>query len=69
LSFAEIINDGLNNPDCSFWVGMALGSFTVAKLGVAILAAGLLFKAIDKLAWEPFLSWAKKKLYRMEPLK
>lgn len=61
--FSDIVISGMNDPVCSFWVGQAVGQFHSMSTLWGLLAAFLVFKVVDKLAWTPFLDWTKKKIY------
>ena len=67
MTLAEIITTGMNNPECSFYVGAFMGQLGTIRLGWLLLCTYLLYKAIDKLAWEPFIIWIKKKVYKEAP--
>lgn len=62
MTFADIINSGLNNPDCSFWVGMSMGQFTILKTAMALFVFAIVYKFIDKILLEPFINWIKRKV-------
>ena len=48
---------GLNNPDCSFYVGAFLGTIMFAKLLLFSFFVYVILKIIDKIAIDPFLNW------------
>lgn len=48
-NFSEILVAGLNNPDCSFWVGTFIGQITTVKLIFVLGGLMLLYKLIDKM--------------------
>lgn len=60
----SMIEKATNNPECALYTGMVLGGFLWAKLFIGLLGFGLIYKALDKLALDPFFSWVKKKIYR-----
>lgn len=62
--FTDAIIAGMNNEACSFWVGAAVGNWLALRWFAVILVGLLLYKAIDKLALEPLIVWAKDKLKR-----
>jgi len=64
MTLTEIIQKGMNNPECAFYVGSFFGNLMAFKWLVTILAIGFIYKAIDKLAWSPLIEWIKKKLYK-----
>lgn len=62
----ETIAAGLNNPECSFYVGAFLGQ---AMFGKLLIYAGVIYiivKSLDKLAIEPFIAWVKKKFFKSD---
>lgn len=65
MALAEIINAGMNDPTCSFWVGATIGQWMGIKWLFIIAGLYLIFKFIDKLAIEPIIakikSWGAKK--------
>ena len=65
MALAEIINAGLNNPECSFFVGTWMGQFTLMR--VVIWGAGiyLVSKFLDRIALEPLTLWLKKHFKRV----
>ena len=60
----ETIMNGLNNPECAFYVGSFLGGLLAVKWVIVALIFIYVSKVIDKLAFEPFLNWIKKKIYK-----
>lgn len=57
-----IISTGLNNPECSFFVGQWFGSIWFASVIMYILAAYILFKIVEKIVIEPLLNYITKKI-------
>lgn len=64
MALGDIIQAGMNNPDCSFFVGQMVGQSLTIKSLLLIALIGFLYKAIDKLAWSPVLDYIKKRLYK-----
>lgn len=65
MTLSEIINAGLNNPDCSFYVGMSVGQFSGIK---TMFLLGLLYitmKFVEGLAVTPLLVWIKSKFKKV----
>jgi len=62
-NLSQIMNAGMNNPDCSFWVGMSFGQISGMKLVFAFIIGGLLWKALDTLLLEPGIAYIKSKLH------
>jgi len=62
MSFEEIINNGINNPECAFFVGMWVGKFIMLKIMFGMVVGYGVIKIINALALEPLLNWIKKKL-------
>ena len=60
----ETIANGLNNPDCAFFVGNFLGNYTSFRWVLALIGAYFVFKAVDTLAFKPLLDFIKKSLKR-----
>lgn len=63
-NLTSIMLNGLNNPDCAFYTGAFVGSFLVLKWLLFLLIFAIIFKALDRLAFDPFLNWVKSKIYR-----
>jgi len=64
IVLTETIQTGLNNPECAFFVGKMAGEAMIFNLMAALAIFGFLYKAVDKLAFEPAVAWLKKKIYR-----
>ena len=64
MALAEIIKVGMDNPDCSFFVGVFTGQFVAFRYIVFLAVLYVVFKVVDKLALEPILEWIKKKIKR-----
>lgn len=62
-NLTTVIQAGLHNPDCAFYTGAFIGQWMAIKWVIIILITLGVAKALDKLAWNPFLTWAKKKIY------
>lgn len=60
-TIADTILKGMNNPDCAFYVGKWLGGYESIRIVIVILILLLIYKAIDKLAFEPMLNWITNK--------
>jgi len=60
-NLSQIINAGMSNPECSFWVGMSIGQISGIKLVFAFIIGGILWKAIDTLLLEPGIAFIKSK--------
>jgi hypothetical protein len=69
MTLADIIKNGLNNPECSFFVGSWVGQISIIKVVIVLGVLHLLFKGLDKLAFDPFWTWLKKKIYRKKEQK
>lgn len=65
-TLSSILLKGLNNPDCSFYVGNMFGQYTTFKIAFMIVIFYFFVKLIDRLALEPFLEWIKNKLYKVK---
>lgn len=61
-NLTEIITAGLNNPECAFYVGAFTGQFMALRYLIVVLIIFFVFKIIEKLAFEPFISWVKNKV-------
>lgn len=66
MTLAETLTTGINNPDCSFFVGSFMGQAMSAQLIIILLLAFGAFKIIDRLALDPFLNFIRNKLYRIK---
>lgn len=61
-NLTSIIQTGMNNPDCSFWVGMSVAQISGIKLVFAFIIGGILWKAIDTIFIDPGIKFIKSKL-------
>ena len=64
MNFGETFVQQLNNPACSMLSGAFMGSLMTWKVIVGLVVLSTILQAVDKLAWEPFLNWARKKIYK-----
>jgi len=55
-TLGTILIKGINNPDCSFFVGTWLGAFMTFRLIVIIIIGFFIFKLIDQLIINPILN-------------
>lgn len=60
MSLAETINNGLNNPECAFFVGQYLGQASTGKLVLYMSIIYFGIKLIDKIIFEGLPSICKK---------
>lgn len=65
MALAETLMTAINNPECSILTGMWIGAAITLKFTVALAVLQLVFKAMEKLALEPLIAWAKKKIYKV----
>jgi hypothetical protein len=63
MALAESIKAGLENPDCAFFVGFLSGQSSAIKTVIIVAGIGLAYKLVDKLAFEPFVAWLKRKIW------
>lgn len=63
-TIADIIQTGMNNPDCAFFVGQFFGQFLGIKIFFYLVIFGIFFRMADKMAFEPFAEWVKRKVWR-----
>jgi hypothetical protein len=61
VTLNEIIEAGMNNPECSLFVGATYGQLITVQNVAIILMVYALFKVVNKLALEPLVEWVKKK--------
>ena len=61
-NLTSIIATGINNPECSFFVGSFLGEFVAVRNIILLGLTFFLIKTIDKLLIEPVLNKIKEKL-------
>jgi len=64
MPLAEIIKTGMNNPECSFFVGQFIGTTLIIHIMIGISIISFLAKVIDKLALESLIEWVKGKWYK-----
>jgi hypothetical protein len=65
MTLAENLFTQLNDPNCSYLTGMYLGGITVYKIIFSMVIAYFIFKAVDKLAFEPLLNYCKLKINKL----
>jgi len=65
MTFAEMFAQQLNSPECSVLSGAFIGMTFTAKLIFYMVISYFIIKAIDKLAFEPFINWIKHKLVKV----
>ena len=63
-TFSEILMNGLNDPNCSFYVGGMVGQAYTFKIVITLFILYFVYKIIDKFAFEPLLNYIKNKIYR-----
>jgi hypothetical protein len=63
MALSDIITTGINNPDCSFFVGTFVGQLSLFKIVTFMVLSYFVFKIIDTLALDPFLKWIKEQIY------
>lgn len=63
--FINTFETGINNPDCSFFVGTTYGQIISMKSVMIMLGLYIILKAIDKLAIEPVFSTLGAKIKRL----
>lgn len=63
-NFTGIMEIGINDPNCSFFVGSFLGQFVGIKLFLYAVIFFFVAKAVDKLAIEPLITLIRKKLFK-----
>ena len=64
MGFGEVLVDQMNNPDCSMVTGIFLGEILIVRWLFYIFIMIMLYQAVNRLAWGPFLDWVKKKIYK-----
>lgn len=63
--FVDILLNSMNNPDCSFWIGMTFGQMLAVRLVIILLIAFVIIKVIDKLILNPLLRIIEIKIDKM----
>lgn len=63
MTLAEIITTGMNNPDCSFFVGATVGQMFSMKMMMILFGSIFVFKFLDGLVINPILNFLKNKLF------
>lgn len=58
----DTIINGINNPDCAYFVGMTVGSASLFGKLFLLMAVFTLFKFVEKLAVEPIIAKIKNKI-------
>lgn len=58
-NFSNIITTGLNNPDCSFFVGIWMGQFFALKYLIVLFMIYIAFKLIYNFIINPFINKIK----------
>jgi len=62
MTLAENLVNGMNNPDCAFYVGATIGQYLVLRILSALVLAYFLIRILDKLVFTPLLNWISKKI-------
>ena len=62
MTFVEMFSQQLNSPECSVLSGAIIGMTFTVKLVFYMVISYFIIKAVDKLAFEPFIDWVKSKL-------
>jgi len=62
-NFTSMVFNGVNNPDCAFFVGSFMGQFIGFKIIFMVVIGYICLRFIEKLTLIPLLEWLKKKLY------
>ena len=65
-TLTDIITTGMNNPDCSFFVGSFTGQWLGLRYIVVLVLLYLLLRIAEKLAIEPLIDWLKKRFKKGE---
>ncbi|KKL77529.1 hypothetical protein LCGC14_2033970 [marine sediment metagenome] len=52
MGFAEIVTKGMNNPDCSFYVGQTFGQITTVGLLARVMLVYFGIKLLDKMVFK-----------------
>jgi len=60
MSLSETILNGLNNPECAFYVGQTIGYSSAGQLMLKIGLIYFGFKFLDKFVFEKIPIWYKK---------
>lgn len=63
MTFSENLMAGLNNPECSFFVGATVGQYLTLRIIFALVGIYIITKILDKLVLNPLLAWIYKKIY------
>ena len=63
-TISTILVNGMNNPDCSFFVGATFGQWLAIKYIMILVLLYFILKIIDKLALEPLIKWIKDEIRR-----
>ena len=65
-TFATILINQMNDPDCSMLTGMTMGQLISIRWILTAFIIYAILKAIDKLAFEPLVDWIKNKIYKIK---
>jgi len=65
-TLSSILSTGMNNPECSFYVGAFTGMGLAWKYIVALAVAYYIIKAVDKLAVEPLIKKVRNHFSKQE---
>lgn len=63
-NFTENIIAGLNNPECSFFVGATIGQYFILRLFIWLAIVYIILRVLERLIFTPFLEWIYKIIYR-----
>ena len=64
MGFANTFLEQFNNPECSMLSGMFAGEVMTSKVIFYLAVSYALIKIVDKLAFDPLLTWIKNKVYK-----
>jgi hypothetical protein len=54
---------GLNNPDCSFYVGATVGQYLILRVAAGVFIAYFVLRIFERLIFTPLLNWTYKQIY------
>lgn len=66
---ANSLVTAINTPECNILTGGLLGATFILKWLFMLFVLIMIYQAVEKLAWIPFLEFVKSKIYKIKRFK
>ena len=66
--YTQMMEKGMNNPDCAFFVGSTMGQWIALKYLILLVIFTILYKLVGnvtQLAWDNMIRYVKKKIEKL----